>query len=450
MVANDKILGENWFGACQETLASGAVKCQWDDGLLLKWLKTLDGGKQQLKALTSSRLLETRKIRVDPATPQQGELLRKWFGTARWTYNQCLTRLNDEPKTYKATKSGGLREAVVNDDKYKQVNKWVLETPRDIRAGAYIDLINAVKSNEAKKRKNPNHKYSLHYRSKKAPQERIYIDKRAYKNGAIYIKKFGTTPLRSHEPLPETLQYDAHLIRDRLGRYFLCISYPKRPIRAAKSDNQARIAALDPGVRTFQTLYDPSGKIIEFGKASIGHIYRICHYMDALRSDIDLLPTRLGNADLKKYVHRKRWRMRRAWHRMAKRVRNLVDDCHKRMAHYLVTRYDVVLLPKFETSRMILRKLRKLNAKAVRAMVTWSHFRFRQRLLDKCLRSPCKVIICDEAYTSKTCGRCGWLNDKLGGNKVYACKKCHLVLDRDVNGARNILLKHSSRLGLRV
>ena len=48
--------------------------------------------------------------------------------------------------------------------------------------------------------------------------------------------------------------------------------------------------------------------------------------------------------------------------------------------------------------------------------------------------------ICTEEYTSKTCGRCGELND-VKALDVYSCNKCKLVIDRDVNGARNIYIK---------
>ena len=47
----------------------------------------------------------------------------------------------------------------------------------------------------------------------------------------------------------------------------------------------------------------------------------------------------------------------------------------------------------------------------------------------------------DERYTSKMCSLCGWINNKLGSDKIYNCKECKLMLDRDVNGARNIFLK---------
>jgi transposase len=53
------------------------------------------------------------------------------------------------------------------------------------------------------------------------------------------------------------------------------------------------------------------------------------------------------------------------------------------------------------------------------------------------------VLLVDESYTSKTCGRCGTLNRRLGGSKQYHCvnSNCGWSCRRDVNGARNILLK---------
>ena len=38
--------------------------------------------------------------------------------------------------------------------------------------------------------------------------------------------------------------------------------------------------------------------------------------------------------------------------------------------------------------------------------------------------------------TSKQCGACGELNDKLGGSKTFNCQKCGAVADRDVHAAR--------------
>ena len=87
-------------------------------------------------------------------------------------------------------------------------------------------------------------------------------------------------------------------------------------------------------------------------------------------------------------------------------------------------------------------KGRKIGRGTVQLMATLSHYSFRTRLLQKAARTPeCSVLICGEAYTSKTCGRCGKINPKLGSSERFRCT-CGASLDRDVNAARNILLRN--------
>ena len=83
---------------------------------------------------------------------------------------------------------------------------------------------------------------------------------------------------------------------------------------------------------------------------------------------------------------------------------------------------------------------RSKNRYLNRSLLQLKHFLFQQRLKAKCSLSQCSLDICTEEYTSKTCGRCGFLND-VGCSDIYSCSKCDLVIDRDVNGARNISIK---------
>jgi putative transposase len=137
--------------------------------------------------------------------------------------------------------------------------------------------------------------------------------------------------------------------------------------------------------------------------------------------------------------------MRRAGGRIQEKIRNLIDELHRCTAKWLCENHSVVLLPVFESSRMVVRKGRKINSKTARAMCTLSHYRFRKHLLDKARSYPgCRVVLTQEPYTSKTCGRCGALHHTLGSNKTFACRQlgCGYRTDRDANGARNILLRH--------
>src|SRR2546430_14355088 len=171
------------------------------------------------------------------------------------------------------------------------------------------------------------------------------------------------------------------------------------------------------------------------GKGDINRMYRLCLHYDRIQSERDSIHGKSNK--------RKRYKLRRCMLRIHKKIRNLVDECHRKFARWLCENHHVVLLPEFKTKNMVKRGFRKIHSKTARQMMTWSHYRFRQYLLHKSREYPwCKVVICTEEYTSKTCGCCGVINRSLGSLKTFQCPSCGATIDRDVNGARNVLLKY--------
>ena len=50
-----------------------------------------------------------------------------------------------------------------------------------------------------------------------------------------------------------------------------------------------------------------------------------------------------------------------------------------------------------------------------------------------------------EEYTSKTCTKCGKISDKCR-NRLKECENCGYKINRDINGARNILIKNIKQI----
>ncbi len=107
------------------------------------------------------------------------------------------------------------------------------------------------------------------------------------------------------------------------------------------------------------------------------------------------------------------------------------------------------MIPTFEVSQMIRKADRKIGSKTAHQMATWAHYRFRQQLTFKCRQYGCKVAIVNEAYTSKTCSCCGHVKHNFGA-KTYKCTSCGAVMNRYVNGAKNIFLRNYEALGISV
>mmetsp|Transcript_16630 Transcript_16630/g.26968 ORF Transcript_16630/g.26968 Transcript_16630/m.26968 type:complete len:109 (-) Transcript_16630:827-1153(-) len=65
-----------------------------------------------------------------------------------------------------------------------------------------------------------------------------------------------------------------------------------------------------------------------------------------------------------------------------------------------------------------------------------SHYRFRQRLLEYSAVRTITVVA--ESFTSKTCCRCGYIDNNLSLKGIYDCTKCINRIERDTNAAINI------------
>ena len=79
------------------------------------------------------------------------------------------------------------------------------------------------------------------------------------------------------------------------------------------------------------------------------------------------------------------------------------------------------------------RRSRKLN----RILNSIPTYKIKQMLTYKSLWNGISVFAINEAWTSKTCHRCG-SSDTIVKNRLFKCKVCGLEYNRDLNGAVNI------------
>jgi len=437
--------------------------------------------------------LKTRKIRLYP-TPEQRNILNAWLGTTRWTYNRCLSSVKDKTCSLDRKKQ---RDLNVSDKNFYAENSWVRKTPQSFRDGALSDLLDAFKSNTAKfrnqglegaelKKMQAKFLQNMKFRSKKFARGSFRVERANWgsitkkrkrkkrrrktvldKNERRTVKARLATDeilkakiaqatderkypkcaavlrphlLRASESLPERLPHTSRLLRDR-GQFYLCIPVPlnqwvkRGENQTPKSDKVPKergIAAIDPGVRTFATVYDHSeNRVILWGYDDYLNLKRLCKHLDRLVS-------RTSSPSLN---HHRRYNMKKAQMRLRRKIRNRVDELHRKLALWLCRNFRVVLLPHFDVSRLVKKASRIFGSSTARSMYTLSHFRFRQYLLHKVRQFPmCRVEICTEEYTSQHCGKCGTTRKVKG--RFYECKnkQCGVVLERDGNAARNILL----------
>ncbi len=347
------------------------------------------------------------KIRVYPEAALH-QKWKFWLAASRYCYNKAIALLQGKEQI---TSAYSLRDYVLE----LELPDWVKDAPAHPKENAIFDAWDAWKQASSQKGK-------ARWRSCRQPSQAIKFHARNFNGETWFPSLTKGLSFWAAEPLQKT-EFATQLLRDR-KRWFACI-----PIREEVAPKQLdKVIALDPGVRTFLTGYD-GDSFQEFGKADIGRIQRLCSHLDKL----------IGRASIASRKQKRR--MREAASSMRIRIRNLVDECHFQVANYLTNQYKVILLPTFETSQMVVKSRRKLHTKTVRQMLTWGHYRFERHLKQAALKRGVVVIDVNESYTSKTCTKCGFKHDKLGGSKTFKCPNCGHEHDRDWGGARNIMIR---------
>jgi putative transposase len=380
----------------------------------------------------------TRKVRIYP-NKEQKSLFNKCFGAHRYFYNKAIeqTKLNEEiedkkDRNYANSFISIRNKVVINDAELNEEdqNLWMKEIPYDTRQLAVKVMISAKKAALSNLRNGNIKKFNMRYISKKTSNNIFYIDKNALKNGKIFqrrLKENSFIKSKKDKKIIEKSEGDFSIIQEKDGRYYINVVIHSTEQILKKKRN---ICALDPGVRTFQTLYSQKS-IGEFGFNTSKILYNLYRREDKLKSII--ASKKLSS--YKKYKLKKRCALLRT------KIKHIVQDLHWKTADSLTKKFQVILLPIFNSKNMANKKQRKISKTSTRLLLGLSHYAFQQKLLYKAKQRGNTVILCKEHYTTKCCGKCGTLNEKIGGKKIFHCNNCNLTMDRDIHAARNILIR---------
>lgn len=353
-------------------------------------------------------IIKSKSIRLF-LSHKQKQILKGWEGTSRYVFNHAVDRI--------LTSESKLSWMDIKKEFTQTMPEWSKATPFQIKGIVIKEAHDSVIKSltRAKKTGTP---AKIKFRSKKQETKSLYIPKSAISDKGIYPRILGNVSFS--ERLPD-VPLDSRLVYE-YGNWYLNVPYKAKIIL---SENQGRMVALDPGVRSFMTFFSEYS-CGYFGYDDFGCIQRLTFYLDDLISRTT------------KASGKKKRDMKKAQMRIRKRIKNLIDELHWKTANFLVNNFDIIFLPTFETSQMAKRSKRKLRSKSVRAMLTWSHYKFKMRLKHKAREFGKEVIDVNEAYTSKTVSWTGEVKN-VGGSRVI--RSGDVSLDRDLNGARNIFIK---------
>ena len=427
----------------------------------------------------------TRKIRIYP-NENQKRFFNKCFGTTRYIYNKVVELVNKKYKEAieKATEQSNLGcvfknkkeeqccKEIMEDTKYfckvhkksklkydfklslpylrKEVltnNKditedfiWLKEVPYDTRQLVIKDFIGAYKSALTNIRNGNIKCFNLNYKSKKDNTSIFHINKKAIDTKLNIFKRLKIGRLRTTKKMKKwisknikDIECDCKIIKQQAGRYYLLLTQ-KKHLNGLQEKYRinplCHSVSLDPGERTFQTFYSPDGIAGKLGDNFANKKIK------PLNKKIDKL-----TGIKTKVTGKTRYNIKKRIALLRTKIKDIVSNLHWKVADFLCVNFGTIIIPNFETQKMAKKPNRKINKARTRSMLSLSHYKFRIKLLHKSRMYKRNVIVVNENYTSKTCSSCGYINEKLGSKKKFNCPSCKKIIDRDYNGARNIMLR---------
>jgi putative transposase len=231
------------------------------------------------------------------------------------------------------------------------------------------------------------------------------------------VQHVGEMRVCFHRPLPEGAAIKHAVLKRTNDRWQVCLMLELPNAAPQPAVHPVRGIGLDMGLQVLVAL--STGERVENPRW--------------LRASLAQLRLLQRHASRQVKGSRRRKATQRQIARLHEHIANQRRDLQHQLSHRLVHNYDLIALE--DLSLAFMNQNRHLSLSSHDA--GWGGL--RQCLEYKAEEAGIPVIAVDPSYTSQKCSGCGRLVEKTLAVRVHRCSSCGLVLDRDLNAARNIL-----------
>jgi len=232
----------------------------------------------------------------------------------------------------------------------------------------------------------------------------------------LKVTPFGEISIKKHREIKGKIK-TLTLKKEASGKWFaiFCVEEDKQ----LPKENKGETIGIDLGLMRFATLSNGFG---------INNPRYFKKHED-----------RLAFIQRKFSFHKKRTKNYKKVKIRVAKLHEKISDCRRDFLHKLSTQlvsdYSFIALEKLASQEMSEENYGKQIRDA-----GWNMF--ANMLAYKAEGAGCRVLFVNSEDTSKMCSRCGNIrNDMTLRNRKYTCPKCGLSTDRDINAARNILIR---------
>lgn len=311
------------------------------------------------------------------------------------------------------------------------IKDWETKTPKEVRAGAVNDVCKAYKTGFTNLKAGNITFFKLGFRKHLNVCKSVLIPKNfvQVKDGNIKLApdffedecmfKIGNKTLKKHTNL--VVKNDCRILKQK-NEYWMVI--PREP--QVSSEKKAKnYCGIDPGSRTFMTSFGDKG-CLEYKHNRM--------LLEKLNNKLKMLKALRTRPRLHKQRNRYR---KKCLNKIEKQKTNLVNELHWKVINDVLMRNDYIFYGNIKSHDIVRNGvIKKLNTD----LNDLKLYKFKKRLLYKADVRNKQVFVINEAYTTQTCSFCGNMY-KPGCSEIYKCSSCKRNIGRDVNAAKNILMK---------
>ena len=433
----NKSLSNSWFSSSKFTSNSFSPLTIFDSSLSLP-----------------SPATRTIKIQFVPS-PLLRQKLKLAFEVTHTLYNYCVYLIS---LGYPATLQS-LRDLLINSpDPSKtytncfppNVQSYFDQVPYDVRDGALRDFIKAYSIQQQLVREDKKSHFEMHQRSKTDIYEKsIVLRHSCIKQSTAGVKFYPrswTKDFINFNEVPPIIKHDCRITMTPDNRFYLIIPVDIVDTNTLKV-RKCNVAALDPGVKIFQTVYGSDGAAYMVGENDINKLDKMSKIATRMREGIKKVKT-FGETTYRQAKNKKeRKALKKNAALIEKKIKNKISDIHRKTVKFLCDKYDTVIVPDFRTQNMATKRSengvwkRLITKETTRKMIRWNHYKFRELLKAKGEVTGTKIVVGTEEWTSKTCTGCGKIKHELTlRDREYECGRCGYKGNRDISAARNIMI----------
>lgn len=357
------------------------------------------------------------KFRLYPNKEQEFRLLC-WLETCRWIYNTTLAQRKEAREREKRFVSRieqqvWHKEAKKKEDRLREVHSQVAQEVLFRVERAFAAFFRRVKSGETPGY--PRFKGRVRYKSITFTQ--LGESKgTSFQGGKLRLSKIGLVKIRLHREIPGNIK-TVIVKRDATGKWWAVFAVEVG--LAQPRTHMGPAVRLDVGLEKFAALSD--GGAIENSRH--------------LRKAEKQLKHAQRSLSRRKKGSRNREKARQKLARLHTKVCSQRWDFLYKQSRRLVNAYGLIAVEQLSVKGMV--KNHRL-AKSI-SDAGWSEF--IAMLEYKAAEAGARLVRVNPSSTSQECSRCGMTVPKELSQRVHCCPYCGLVLDRDINAARNILRK---------